>query len=202
MTDLGLDLFRTKGRAARPVAAEVVGEVSRSDLALLGTERGTKAAPLKRIGERHHSLARMLAGGMKPGEAAVAVGLHPSRVSILQDDPTFAELVKFYRENVDAVYANLHERLAGMSADAAEELRRRLEDNPEELGLGSLMEMVKLGADRTGHGPTSRQEVNVTHNIADRLQAARQRHSRLIEGEVVDAEQIEEAGPDDAGGGS
>lgn len=181
MDDLGLDLFRTRGRAAVPVSAEIVGTVTQADLELLKTEKGSKPAPLKRIGERHHAMARMLASGMKPGEVAVAVGLHPSRVSILQDDPTFQELVAFYRENVDAVYADLHTRLAGMSADAAEELRRRLEENPEDLGLNALMEMVKLGADRTGYGPSSKQDVNVNVNIADRLQAARQRFAKVIE---------------------
>lgn len=198
MDDLGLDLFRTRGRAAVPVSAEIVGAVTQADLELLKTEKGSKPAPLKRIGERHHAMARMLASGMKPGEVAVAVGLHPSRVSILQDDPTFQELVAFYRENVDAVYADLHTRLAGMSADAAEELRRRLEENPEDLGLNALMEMVKLGADRTGYGPSSKQDVNVNVNIADRLQAARQRFAKVID----HAKQIEEAGPDDAGSGS
>jgi len=173
--DLDLELFRVNGRAETSVTADVVGELTVADVELTLVEKGSAPAPLKRIGERHHALAKLLASGVKPGVAAVTVGLTPSRVSILQGDPTFIELIEFYRENVDAMYADLHTMLVGMSADAAEEIRRRLEEEPEKISFAALKDIVTLAADRTGHGPQSSQNVNVNINIADRLEAARKR---------------------------
>src|SRR5690606_35166333 len=104
MDDLGLDLFRTRGRATVPVSTEIVGAVTLADLGLLEEENGSKPGALSRIVERHHAMGRMLAGGMKPGEVAVEVGMLRSRMSILQDDPTFQEVVAFYRDNEEEVY--------------------------------------------------------------------------------------------------
>lgn len=171
-----LDIFRSNGRAAKPVSVALGRELTPADLAMLNVERGTTAPPLKRLAARHHALAKLLASGVKPGTAAVMVGMSGSRVSILQADPGFQELLVFYRENVDAQYEELHSKLAGMSADALETLRERLETAPEDISVGQLMELVKLGADRTGHGPqSSSTQVNVNINVADRLKAARER---------------------------
>jgi hypothetical protein len=68
----------------------------------------------------------------------------------------------------------MYEKLAGMSSEAADLLRERMEEFPEEIADGTLLDMVKIGADRSGHGPQST-NVNVNVNIADRLNAARKR---------------------------
>src|SRR5690348_6944168 len=96
--------LRTAGRAAKAVSASVIRELDETDLALLADEKGSKAAPLKRISERHHALARCLASGMAPGNAAITCGYAPSRVSILLDDPAFQELLAFYRADVNEKY--------------------------------------------------------------------------------------------------
>lgn len=171
----GMNQPRTTGRAAHPVEFEILGELTDLDLSLLSEERGTKAPAIKRLSERHHALARNLASGMKIGEAAAVCGYDISRVSILKDDPAFVELIKFYGEQVNAQYAGLHEVLAGMSLDAALILRERMEDNPEKIKVAELLEISKMGADRTGHGPSSTQQVNVNVGIGDRLEAARRR---------------------------
>jgi hypothetical protein len=172
--DLTLPI-RLSGRAPAALVAAEVRELSPEDFALLATERGVEPAPLKRLGERHHALAKLLAQGTSPGEAAVVTGLSPSRVSILKADPTFQDLVAFYREKVDAAYVDMHSTLAGLSLDAAQELRDRLEEEPEKISVGQLLEITKLGADRTGFGPKSTQDVNVNVGLADRMQAARER---------------------------
>lgn len=189
--NMPLDLFRTTGRAAKPLSAVKVRELEADDLLLLGTEKGSKAPALKRLGDRHHALARSLASGMSPGEAAIVCRYDSSRVSILLDDPAFRELLAFYREDVQRQYLGLHEQLAGLASDAAELLQDKLEadlDLPVEgrkITVGQLMEVTKLGADRTGHGPqSSSTNVNVNVDLASRLQEARKRvQSRaLIEG--------------------
>lgn len=156
--------------------------LTEEDLRLLSEEKGSKPAPLQRLRERHHALARNLAGGMRPEAAAAICGLSVSRVSILQGDPAFKDLVLFYRSEVEAQYAQVHEQLAGASLDALVILRERMEDTPDKIKTETLMEVVKMGADRTGYGPTSKTDVNVNVNLASRLEEARKRvAARTIE---------------------
>lgn len=176
--DLSTEIFRTRGRAAKAVAAEIVRPLDRTDLALLQEEKGSRAPALVRISERHHALARNLASGMSPSEAGIVSGYSASRVSILQDDPAFRELLEFYRADVQLAYRDLHTRLSGLALDAADELAQRLEESPGDVSIGQLMEITKMGADRTGFGPqSSSTNVNVNVDLAERLEAARKRVS-------------------------
>jgi len=183
--ELNAELFRTRGRAAKPIVAAVVRELDRADMVLLSSERGVKPSAIKRLSERHHALARNLASGMPEGDAATFCGYTISRVSILKSDPAFRELLEFYREDAQRPYRDLHVRLSGLAMDAAEELSNRLEEEPDKISNGQLMELTKLGADRTGHGPSSTQ-LNLNVDLASRLEAARkrvaQRKFTLIEG--------------------
>lgn len=177
MIDLGLDIaaITRPGRKAAPLAACVVRELEPADLALLQHDRGLEAAPIKKISERHHALARALCSGMSEAEAGAHVGYSPSRVSILKASPAFRELLDLYRESADAQFAEMHSMLSGLSKDAAIALRERLEDDPDALTSGQLMEILKLSADRTGFGPTSKQETTIRVDLGDRLAAARER---------------------------
>ena len=184
--DLQLDILRTSGRAAVQLEFSEAGPLTDADLAALALPRDSKPPALVRLSQRHHALARVLASGTGPGEAAIICGYDISRVSILQSDPTFQELLKFYSAQVDAQYANLHESLSALSVDAAEELRDRLENNPADLSTGALIDIVKMSADRTGFGPQTKSEVSVVVGMADRLRLARERvANRQIEGVAV-----------------
>lgn len=181
--DLSAEIFRTRGRAAKPVVAAVVRELDAADLVLLKAEKGSKPCAIKRLTERHHALARNLASGMPISEAGLLQGYSISRVSILQNDPAFKELLEFYREDATRPYRDLHTRLAGLSLDATEELALRLEEDiqteeikDKKISIGQLMEITKLGADRTGFGPqSSSMNLNVNVDMAGRLEAARKR---------------------------
>jgi len=159
------------------VEADFVRELNEADLVLLDAPRGVQSRPIAKLRDSHHALARALAAGMKPGEASLITGYSPSRISVLQNDPSFKELLEFYRQSQDAAYANLHDRMATLSLDAIAELRERLDERPEEFTPGALLEMVKTLADRTGHAPTTKSvNVNVDLNsFADRLAEARKR---------------------------
>lgn len=185
--DFNFDIT-SPGRRAKPLEAEVARPLAEADLALLATERGITQAPLKRISERHHALARNLAAGLSPAQAAAITGMCGSRISVLQGDPAFQELVTFYRGEKDAAFADMYEQLAGLSKDALLLLRERLEDTPEDFGNGMLLEIVTKLADRSGHGPASRSEVSVNVNIASRLEEARKRARAAALGQVIDAE--------------
>lgn len=174
--DMEVGIFRTTGRAARPIVATTLRELETVDLLALGEEKGSEAPAIKRLSDRHHALARNLASGMGESEAAIMCGYAASRVSILKDDPAFKELLAFYRNDVSAQYRDLHQRLSGLAMDAAEELSDRLEAAPEDISVGQLMEITKMGADRTGYGPqTSSTNVNINVDLASRLQKARER---------------------------
>ncbi len=187
--DLDLEIFRTHGRATMPLTWEIIGDLEEADIRALAVEKGSKPPALKRITDRHHALARNLASGMSEGEACYVCGISNSRVSILKADPAFQELINFYRESVNAQYADMHGRLANLSLDAIQVLSDRLEDSPDELSVNQLIEVTKMGADRTGFGPqSSSTQVNVNVGVADKLSAARarvrERRVALIEASV------------------
>lgn len=167
------------GRRNAEITAEVVRDLTAADMELLRGERGIQPIPITRLRERHHTVARLIAEGRKAVEVAAITGMTQSRISILQSDPTFKELVIFYRGEVEARYVEMHDTLAGLSIDAAVKLREKLEASDEEggdqLSIAQLIELTKLGADRTGHGPSSSTTVNVNVGLASRLEEARKR---------------------------
>lgn len=183
---LDLDLTpRTRGRAAKQIAYSVERELTAEDINSLQKERGITSTPLAKLRDRHHTLARLIAGGASDQHCVAVTGYVGSRISILKSDPAFQELVAFYRAQVDEKYFDMHEQIAGLSADALLELRERLEEDAESFSINQLLEIMTKGADRVGFGPSSKTEVNVNVGIADRMDAARNRMKNitpLIEG--------------------
>lgn len=195
MNDLGLDLasLTSPGRKPRAVEGEIIRHATGEDIASLALP-SIPNPDVKRMTERHHALARSLALGVTEGEAAVSLGYDPSRVSILRSSPAFAELVAFYRGQLGIEFAEFGSIVKGLASDAMLILRDRLEEQPEEATLGQLLEIAKFGADRSGFGPQSKQEVTVKTDLGSRLAAARERlqrqqQERLLS--VPDAEIIE-----------
>ena len=183
---LDLDLTpRTRGRAAKQISYSVERQLTAEDLGKLGSERGITSTPLAKLRDRHHTLARLLAGGASNQHAQAVTGYDPSRISILKGDPAFQELIAFYRAQVDEKYFDMHEQIAGLSADALLELRERLEEDAEAFSINQLLEIMTKGADRTGFGPSTKTDISVNIGIADRMDAARNRMKTippLIEG--------------------
>lgn len=175
MTDLGFDIH-LGGRAAKSLHAEVVRELTQSDLALLATERGVQPTHVQRITDRHHALARCLASGMSATEAGLCTGYTASRISVLRGDPAFEELIAFYRADRGAEVLDLQAKFTALAKDATTEIQERLELEPASFGLDQLLDTVKLAADRSGNGPQSKTtNLNVNVNLGDRMKAARER---------------------------
>lgn len=171
--DLDLNV-RTQGRPPRPVLAEVVRELTPEDLAAVDKAVGSTAAPIKAIRASHHRLARALAEGMKPGEAAYACGYSLSRVSILQADSTFQELIEHYRGPVTEAFRDRVEQMGAAFDDALEIVVEKLHD--DDVKLEQALEVVTKMADRIGHGPQKQSaQVNVNVDISARLDRARLR---------------------------
>ena len=125
---LGLSLA---GRPSAGVEFEVVRDLTQADLASISAPRqAPKESRLKALRARHHRLARLLATGTKPGDAGSIVGYSASRVSILQSDPAFQELLAFYADKDQEAFMETRELLADVARDALGELQERLEDTP------------------------------------------------------------------------
>lgn len=135
---------------------EVLGEIEDPREAALAV---VEVPQIKKLRERHHHLARALASGMTNAEAALATGYSETRISILLDDPTFVGLVEFYRGRKDEQFTDVQRRLAALALDATAELADRLEERPETFKIPDLIKVATMGLDRTGHGPTSRVQI-------------------------------------------
>ena len=64
-------------------------------------------------------------------------------------------------------------KLAGVTGEALTEIRDKIEEG--KVPVRDLIEIAKLGADRSGHGPVLTQNSNVNVNLSERLRSARQR---------------------------
>ena len=105
---------------------------------------------------------------MKASEASLITGYSQGRISILQKDATFAALVRDYSDEAKATFADLAQRMSGLSLDAIEILHERLHANPETLSIPVLLDVVKTLADRTGHGPGQEVHLKVDRDFIDR----------------------------------
>lgn len=172
--NLGL---RTTGRAQAELFAEIEDAITDADVASLREERGVAAPQVITLRERHHHLARLIAEGKKPGEAALIARYSQSRVSILLSDPAFRELIAHYQDEANREFVDFHKKLAELSTDAATLLQERMEERPDDLSDALLLRVVEVGADRTGHGPTAKTEtnVNVKIGLGARMMQARER---------------------------
>lgn len=164
---------------APELTAELVGELEQADLDKLTDQPPLpKAQPLTRIAERHRALARALAGGMAPGEAADLFHYERHTVYTLANDPAFSALVDFYRRSEDEVFRSTQERLADVTHSALDLIEERLEDPAArvKVTIPQALAIASMGADRTGNGPQSTSvAVNINANLADRMKAARER---------------------------
>lgn len=170
--------LRTTGRAAKAVSAELERELGLDDVAMLLEEKGVQAPQIKEFRERHHALARLVAEGRRPGEAALMCRYSQSRMSVLLADPAFQELVSHYRCIVNESFVDFQGKLAELALDAASILQSRMEDEPEKMSDALVLQIVQVGADRTGHGPSQKIEHNHKVGLADRLMSAASRAAK------------------------
>ena len=187
MTDV-----KTKGRKMSPLELEILGSITEQDI-LERTEGelvSSEAPTLSRIRGIHHEIARQLASGLTPAEVSAITGYSLSRISILQGDPSFRELLAFYKNKSDEVFVDVRKRMAVLGLDAANELADRLETKPETLSNSQLIEITKASLDRAGFSPVTK-TVNVGVQIsADELADLRNARSSSVK--VLDAMPIEE----------
>jgi len=192
--NLTLSTIVGPGRRPHPLTAEVVREINEADLGLLAVNAFAPAPPqeLKRLSDRHHMAARLLAAAKPPGEVAMITGYSASRLSVIQQSPAFKELVSLYKREVDIEFGSVLETLAGLSKEALSEISDRLEEEPEQFSLKDLRETAAMGLNRTGFPEAKSLETNLNVNFGTRLEAARKRAHAAARGEIIDAEVVNE----------
>lgn len=152
----------SRGRRAAQVEMTILRELGEEDVKALttGPKLGIAQSPLTKLRNSHHMLARLLGEGKSCAECSLLTGYVPSRISILQNDPAFKDLVEYYRTQVDAQYIDVHARLASLGLSTIDELAERLENDPDQFANKDLMALAELTLDRAGHGPTAKTQVN------------------------------------------
>jgi hypothetical protein len=123
---------------------------------------------LKKLRERHHSVARLIASGLTQSLVAQMTGYTQSYVSILLNNPAMQELVELYRVQYGSAAQIIGEKLRTVALQSVEEIVDRLNDPVQRKGIDihGLTAVAKLGLDRSGHGPTSTtHHVNENHSI-------------------------------------
>lgn len=175
--DIDLSDLTRPGRVAEPTLD--ARDITPGDLDVLRESRAADIPPRKRLRHKHHSLARALAGGMSPGQAAIVAGFAPVTVSILQSDPAFRDLVDFYAADVAKTFDRLAEQQVRVVAVLLDSMEDDVKD-PEKLGKMTFAAKrdtalaLGLGAS-VGAVPAKQTEVHVHANFATILQRARER---------------------------
>lgn len=126
---------------------------------------------LVRIRERHHSVARLEASGMRRSLIASITGYKEAYLSTLMNAPAMRELVDFYRIQRGAAAEVVTERLKTVGLKAIDKIEDKLEQ--EDVGVFELAAIAKLGLDRGGHGPTSKQHIVSENHLVDHAELKR-----------------------------
>jgi len=212
LEDLGIGLSRdglllappARGKTPAALFHAYERDLNESDISLLlsAPSRETTTPSINKLKQSHHALARLIAEGRPHVEVAAITGYSQSRISLLMDDPAFAELVGFYSGQVAEVYLNVHQRLASLGLDALEELHDRLND-PEapDFSNRELQDIVALTFDRAGYGPRSTQVNEFKFSIDGLLSAVKDEVRTRQHGSIktLDARPNQPQAPSDLG---
>lgn len=145
---VSLRLLTAEDLASRQTAlAEIKREKTTADILF-----GEHHEPLKKVREIHHAIARLLGGGMSPGQAAATIGWDPQRVRNLLQSPAFTELVAIYAEQKDLVVNDFEAKMRLVASDALSMVHERLMSlEGEKMSTNELVDIIKTLADRTGY---------------------------------------------------
>jgi hypothetical protein len=138
---------------------------------------------LQKLRDSHHHVAALFARGIIQTEISAITGYTPTRLSMLQNDPAFQELVSFYRERRGEIMDKAVERLKSLGMDALSILQEKLDENPDDFSMKELIHLLTVTMDRTGHGPTRKIEntnLNLTPGDVALLHSLRKQEAVII----------------------
>lgn len=149
--------------------------ITEGDLEELRSAPKAPAPERKKLGYKHHALARTLASGQSERVAGMICGFAPSTVSILKGSPAFRDLMKFYATEDGKGFDAVRSQMLGVGQQLIEEIERRVTEDPESIHIKDLRETATLLLDRAGYGPAQshEHEVHIHAGLADALKASR-----------------------------
>lgn len=173
-----------RGKIASPVRLIEVLPLAQEDLEVLHAPRARTIA--QRFREPHHLVARLLATGMDQMEVARTVGYSVTRISQLEADPAFKQLLAVYRERITAKIEEKLDEFLNLATHNMVRAERTIADHfdqAEEEGelipLKTALLIRADSADRFGYGKRQ-MNLNVNVDFAANLEKARQRSARVL----------------------
>lgn len=152
-----------------------VRDLTKDDLPILAAPRA-KVGAVKRFRDPHHKLAKLMAWGLRIGDAAAKSGYSVTRAAQLNEDPAFRELVARYATDItekwDENVEDFVEMATGNMIKAERQIAERLEkadEDDELLPVRDLIAISRDAADRLGFGK-KQTNVNVNVNFAAQLE--------------------------------
>lgn len=127
---------------ARELTVEFVKELEGEESATLSVRE--EATPLRRLRQSHHKLAKLLAQGEPAIAISLITGYDLEYIYGIQANETFQELMAHYKVVGELAEADIRGQMASAGQMALAELTRRLDEEPEEFGIGQLQDTVEL----------------------------------------------------------
>ena len=138
----------------------------------------------------HHCIAQYFAMGMEKWEIQRKTGFTVRRLKLLEDDPTFQQLIAYYanlaeadRQAVIDEYQDIQELNALVAARLISE---KLDDALDSGTMPSYAQLLAITSARDRRAASKDGRPNVTVNIGLALDAAKERAGRARELTVVD----------------
>lgn len=170
----------------KPIKLGPIIPLVREDLKLLLAKRPEKPV-INAIRERHHALARAIASGHPLIVCAKMCNYSYSRVVVLQQDPTFKELVEYYKELVKAGWKEEIDQREALALEVsmitlqhAKDKLLAADESGEFLPTREITALLELTLDRTGMGK-QQMNVNVNMDFAGRLEQANRRTAQVLQ---------------------
>lgn len=144
-----------------------------------------------RFRDPHHRMARLFASGLRMAEVVERSGYSYARVSTLNGDPAFQNLIAEYREKIDASFVQnqdeFYEQATANMRKAEAMLAEKLEAAEEAGELLPTRDLIAISGDRMdrfGYGK-KQTNLNVNADFASLLERAISRSGKTIEGSVL-----------------
>jgi hypothetical protein len=113
--------------------------------------------------------------GRRDMEISALTGYSPGRIAALHRDPSFQELVAFYKREEDALNQDFMDRMGVVARDLLQSVHDDILDLPY-LPFKDKVEAFKVVTDRAGYAPVQRSiSKSMNYTIAERMDAARKR---------------------------
>lgn len=191
-------LHRPSARRA-PWQVGYVRDIGPEELVLLHTISKMPTdvkAPLAKLRDPHHTLAKLLAEGEDPIAVSRVTGYSTQRIRTLIQDPAFAELMNFYAEQKVHRDRDIDMSIRHVAMTATALIQERLEEEPESFSNEELRKLQTASLDRVGFGPQSKKTVEVTDSrgVLNEIRSLMQTENRALivpRNEVIEGDYTE-----------